>query len=1152
MVHARSSYFRWTQLLLWLSVATAAFGQAAPPRPQTDAEFLASIRSWQTQINDLRDVADAEKDKIRKHYEQAVNEMEAAAQWATKTSQFEAQAASAPKKLEQIKADLSMPVQPAVEAPTEATLPQIEQAMSKGSANLERWRAALTEVETELKGRTVRRAQIPELLNTAKHQLEEIASQLQKPPANDEGVQSNSARRIASIAQQRNLRQQIACYEAELLAYEARTELLPLSHDLHARQVVAAEQELKQWQARVNDLRKQDAERQVQQASQEVRRAPRELQLLANKNKELADERKTLADRFAEVTRQLEHVNQWLALVTEMHKNMTTQVAVAGKNVTNQVGLSLRQQRDQLPNIRDLEGDIDRQQDRQREASLKLLDLQIERVANLDKQTEVKLQEWKVDSKSPDYFEMVAAIREALNTRKKEYLAPLMADYNTYYNTLVALTTAESQLIKVTEECLQFIDARVLWISSASPIGWTDFRNAGDAFWWLAGPPAWLDLGRTLTADASRNKTLTVLALCVFFLLFYLRMRLHARIQDDGQQASRANCCRLWPTLETTLLTFLVSSLWPGVMYYIAWRLASAPDASDLCRSLSEGVYSIARVYLALELLRYTCGVGGLGEAHFGWSAAATKLIRANIRWFITPALVLMCVAVTMAWQPRNEWDTSLGRLAFMTALVCFSFALYRILRPAGVVFQAMIANRRGGWMERFRYVWLPLCTQTPTALAILAVFGYHYTARQLMLRLILTAYVLVGGIVVRALLLRWTLINQRRLAIEQARQRRAAAQTANVAGEEAVRSELPTTNAPERDLATINAQTRRFIEYAVGVACALAIWCAWVDVMPALNSLNARVWSVQVTVAGEMNGEKVIGTSHEEIRDIRLGDLLLAVIVFATTVIAAKNIPGLLEMAALQHLPLDAGARYAVATVCRYVITLVGVLSGCEAMGLGWLKIQWLVAAMGLGLGFGLQEIFANFVSGLIILFERPVRVGDLVTIDNISGVVSRIRIRATTITDADRKELIIPNKEFITGQVLNWTLTDPINRVVVKVGVAYGSDTERVAQILRDIAKNHPHVLDDPAPEVLLESFGESSLNFVLRCFLPNLENRGTVIHQLHMTIDRMFREAGVEMPFPQQDIHVRSIDVAVPDLTPKPKASWSRKKAVKDKAA
>ncbi len=207
----------------------------------------------------------------------------------------------------------------------------------------------------------------------------------------------------------------------------------------------------------------------------------------------------------------------------------------------------------------------------------------------------------------------------------------------------------------------------------------------------------------------------------------------------------------------------------------------------------------------------------------------------------------------------------------------------------------------------------------------------------------------------------------------------------------------------------------------------------------------------------------------------VTLADLCLIAIILATTITAAKNIPGLLEMAVLQHLPFDAGARYAVATVCRYVITIVGLSLCCVMLGLGWSKIQWLVAGMGVGLGFGLQEIFANFISGLIILFERPVRVGDIVTIDSITGSVTRIRMRATTVVDSDRRELIIPNKEFITGRVLNWTLTDPVNRVVIKVGIAYGSDTQRTAEILQNIAKRHPDVLDEPAPGVTLESFGD-----------------------------------------------------------------------------
>ena len=161
----------------------------------------------------------------------------------------------------------------------------------------------------------------------------------------------------------------------------------------------------------------------------------------------------------------------------------------------------------------------------------------------------------------------------------------------------------------------------------------------------------------------------------------------------------------------------------------------------------------------------------------------------------------------------------------------------------------------------------------------------------------------------------------------------------------------------------------------------------------------------------------------------------------------------------------------------------------------------------------FSRIEIFANFVSGLIILFERPVRIGDVVTIDSVTGCVSRIQIRATTITDWDRKEYIVPNKEFVTGKLLNWTLSDKTNRIVVRIGVAYGTDTENALSMLQQIADEHPLILRDPPPVVGFEGFGESSPDLVLRCFLPSLDNRRKVITQLHVMIDRRFKEAGLD---------------------------------------
>ena len=143
----------------------------------------------------------------------------------------------------------------------------------------------------------------------------------------------------------------------------------------------------------------------------------------------------------------------------------------------------------------------------------------------------------------------------------------------------------------------------------------------------------------------------------------------------------------------------------------------------------------------------------------------------------------------------------------------------------------------------------------------------------------------------------------------------------------------------------------------------------------------------------------------------------------------------------------------------------------------------------------------------------------------DDVTGVVTRIQIRATTVTNLDRKEFIVPNKEFITGRLLNWTRDDQVNRVVINVGIAYGSNTEKAHGILEKVVGKHPEIMDDPAPLVTFEEFADSSLSFVVRCYLPNLDKRLQTIHELHMAIDQAFREAKIEIAFPQRDIHLRS---------------------------
>ena len=219
----------------------------------------------------------------------------------------------------------------------------------------------------------------------------------------------------------------------------------------------------------------------------------------------------------------------------------------------------------------------------------------------------------------------------------------------------------------------------------------------------------------------------------------------------------------------------------------------------------------------------------------------------------------------------------------------------------------------------------------------------------------------------------------------------------------------------------------------------------------------------------------------------------------------------------------MTAAGRYTATALTTYTIAAIGIAWTFSVLGGSWSEIQWLVAALGVGIGFGLQESVANFISGLIILVERPIRVGDVVTVGNVDGVVTKIRIRATTIRDWDRKELLVPNKEFITQQLLNWSLSDQVTRMPIVVGVAYGSDVQRAMLILEEIARGHPRVLDEPAPFVVFEEFGDSALTLSLRCYIESVDYRLATISDLNLTVNQKFAEAGIEIAFPQRDVHL-----------------------------
>jgi potassium efflux system protein len=263
----------------------------------------------------------------------------------------------------------------------------------------------------------------------------------------------------------------------------------------------------------------------------------------------------------------------------------------------------------------------------------------------------------------------------------------------------------------------------------------------------------------------------------------------------------------------------------------------------------------------------------------------------------------------------------------------------------------------------------------------------------------------------------------------------------------------------------------------------------------------------------------------------ISLGLALTAAALLYGSFLASWIVQAVLMEGLFTKRELQSGVKFSMGRLIHYGFVLIGFLLALAALGLDLQKITILAGALGVGIGFGLQTIVNNFVCGLILLFERPIKVGDLIQLESEWAYIKKIGLRATIVETFDEAEVVVPNSDLVTNKVTNWTLSSRLSRLTVPVGVAYGSDVPLVLQILKDCAEQHPLVTKIRPPQVLFMDFGESSLDFELRVFVADVANRLQVMSELHQAIDRRFREAGVEIPFPQRDIHIRSPKPSAP---------------------
>jgi potassium-dependent mechanosensitive channel len=1087
------------------AVPAAQAPDAAPP------ETVESIDKRLTELESSQ-LDDAAKAKVREYLQETRKELEARVGWEERRTKMAARVDSAPQKLlTQQQLELAANSSPPMLGPPEnATLSELESTLAERQAELKRVEELVKTLDNEPQQRSTLKMEIPKTIATLRDDIDKLETQLAGPPDPNESAAMAQARRTLLATRLEARRSQLAALEAELAAYDAEKDLPQRERTYYRERLSQLGESVRKYSEAVNAKWQYVVKKRHEDVVAAEENAPSAVQDEAALNVQYSQEALQLVNKLATAGTQLADLQKellgWQDDVDRTERRLK-------KNASESAVMPLRTDRAKAnERMITLRREIAARNEETANVQDRLLDLQDRLDLSRDIEAAVKtIRQEKGFQQSPDEEgALVDAARRLMSTRET-LLEDLTIRTNQYLETLVELNDSSQELLTKLEVYTSYINERILWLRSDEPVSLATIAQLRRVLTQLARPSYWGQLATVLWDDVRDYYTYSLLFAMVFALLLSDQRRMRRKLRELGDIASRGNCVRFVPTLQALGLTLLICAPWTLLLAFVGWRLAHDPREASMyyVTYWGQGLLGAAAIYFPLEIVRQICRPRALGDSHFNWSDRVLAPLRVNLRWYVICVLPLMIIVAGMLDYRIDEWNSSLGRLAFIALMLLTTLCLHWVVRPQGGALQEYLAYHPEGWVARLTFVWYPLIMLGPAALGILAIAGFYYTAWQLSLRFFYTFLVLLITTFVGFLLHRWLLLSRRRLAIRQARERQQRMQElAEAGGDESTQQPQDTA----LDLAAINAQTRQLIRASLATSALVAIWLIWTDVLPALAILKTfRVYSVEGAQAGDLI-------------DITLVELGVALLALAMTWIGARNLPGVVEIVLLQRLPLDSSVRYAITTIARYLIALTGLMIVSSTLGFSWRRAQWLVAALGVGLGFGLQEIFANFVSGIILLFERPIRVGDIITLSDVTGVVTRIRIRATTVRDWDGKELIVPNKDLITGRLLNWTLTDTSNRVVITVGVAYGTDVPRARKLILELAAQNETVLKEPPPSVTFESFGDSTLNLVLRAFLPRLDNRLPCINDLHTAIHERFLKEGIEIAFPQMDLHIR----------------------------
>ncbi|WP_421280514.1 mechanosensitive channel MscK [Aeromonas taiwanensis] len=883
---------------------------------------------------------------------------------------------------------------------------------------------------------------------------------------------------------------QLANLQKELDNRTSMQDLAIKQRDYQGARLASEEQKLQVLQEQSSAKRLGDTEKTAEQTGELV---ATEDNPLVQKEQEINHQ---LSQQLISATTNLNSLAQknlqaksWLERGTQTERNLNEQVQMLkGNLLLSRILYQLYQQLEAVPStlVKNLEEQI---------ADLHLAQFELSQQRDQLFQKNQYLDNLIAGSGETVSEEDRANLAKLIDTRVS-LLDQLNRQMDAQLTNAISLQLTQQQLTRVYASIEFTLQQHIFWVSSNKPIdgkwffSWPALAYKQASDWVLK--PDWSGWGDMLLPIS----LLALPLLLIGGLLMWKRSALLERQKRIAKDLGRFRQDSQWHTPRALLYTVLQRL--PGSLFILAAGLLLTYCGLLSPRLIFQITLNLALGYLVFSVYLSVMRPGGIGETHFRIPRDELQAKRNSMRYLWLPLLPLIMLSTKAVVEPSTLGNDVIGQVLTLVLLGLTAYLIFPISR----------ARIKGEASMQKSLVAMALAL-APVALIVLVGLGYYYTALKLTGRLIESFYLLIiWGLVYRTAL-RGLELAARRLAY-----RRAVAKREHKSQEDAEGGE--TIEEQPMDLEEVSQQSLRLTRIMLLLVFGVAFYWLWSDLVAIFSYLDSMVlW------------HKSEGTGANAVLfPISLSDVLIGLLLLGGALSLARNLPGLLEVLVLSRLNLAQGTAYAITTMLNYVLIGVGSLVALSMMGVQWDKLQWVAGGLSVGIGFGMKEILSNFVSGIIILFERPVRIGDTVTIGTFSGTVSKIRIRATTLTDFDRKEVIIPNQQLMTERLINWSLSDTITRVIVKVGVAYGSDLELTRKLLNQAAMENSRVLKDPEPIVYFLTFGPSTLDHELRFFVSELGDRNPAIDELNRRIDVLFREHGIEIAFNQMDVYIKNM--------------------------